>query len=96
MEWHAICYKETKTAVVRRADYGITDAEWKYNCRIQCSGTHRPRVAEAMLLKGYEVLDELDWNDYIKSLDSSGDIPNDVYVSTKKVWDKWDRETPIY
>ena len=45
---------------------------------------------------GYELLDNDTWKEYISSLDELGDVPNNNFISTRVVYDKWDQTPIIY
>jgi len=95
MEHHAIYHKSY--AVVRRADYGISDLEWHYECRIiQINYKQESMAQEYVRRLGYELLDNDTWNEYISSLDELGDVPNNNFISTRVVYDKWEQTPIIY
>jgi hypothetical protein len=84
-------------AVVRRADYGITDIEWKHGCRsIQIN--YRQKLMSEGYVKhlGYEVLSDDAWREFISSFDDLVDVPNNNFISTRVVYDKWDTKPTIY
>ena len=87
MEYHTIYHPTTNTAVIRRADHGITDAEWEHGCRIKPKSPETPE---------YKVLDALGWSEHMSSLDEPGFVPNNNFISTRVVHDKWDSDRPIY
>jgi hypothetical protein len=80
MEYHTICHPLSKIAVIRRADHGITDAEWEHGCRI------KPETPETF----YKILDDFEWSEYMSSLDEPGIVPNNNYINSYPVLDKWD------
>ena len=94
MEWHAITLQ--KMATIRTADNGIANNEWQHGARIvryEKNLNSKPELVEYLNSLKFEILNREEWKEY---LFNPNNIQNDTYISTKKVWDKWDRETPIY
>jgi len=95
MEHHAIHLDGN--AVVRRADYGISDIEWKHGCRIiQINYRQTSMAIEYVRRLGYDVIDDAQWKEFISSLDDLVDVPNNNFISTRVVYDKWDTKPTIY
>ena len=95
MEYHAV-YLD-KTVVVRSADQGITAFEWKHGCRIIPSdGLRQYAFRDQLKTLGYKVMEPNDWNEMMKSKRDPLDVPNNNFVSTKVVYDKWDSKPTIY
>lgn len=93
MEYHAITHSDY--CVIRPANHGVSDIEWGHNCRT----FYRPNKTRVELLEltsGYYVLDDLQWSNYIGSLDDPGLVTNNNFVSTRVVRDKWDSDRTVY
>jgi hypothetical protein len=84
MECTIICHPASMFAIVRRADHGITNTEWRHGCRI------KPHAI------GYKIVDALAWSQHIGSLDDPSLVPSNRFISTRVVRDKWDSDRPIY
>ena len=95
MEHHAIHLDGN--AVVRRADYGISNIEWKHGCRAIQVNYRQKLMSEGYVEHlGYEVLSDDAWREFIGSFDDLVDVPNNNFISTRVVYDKWDTKPTIY
>lgn len=95
MEHHAITHSDY--CVIRPANHGVNDIEWQHGCR----SFYTPDCTRVEVLKltsgsGYYVLDDRQWSDYIGSLDEPSNVPNNNFVSSRFIPDKWDSDRPIY
>ena len=93
MEYHAITHNDY--CVIRPANHGISNTEWLLGCRIFYKPNHT-KVELEKLTGSYYVCDEREWSQYILSLDDSSNVPNNNFISTRVVYDKWDNNRPIY
>ena len=94
MEHHAIHLDNF--AVVRRADYGISNLEWHYGCRVIQINYKQTSMAEEYVRRlGYILLDQDAWSEYISSLDEPI-VPSNNFISTKVSYDKWEQIPFIY
>ena len=95
MEYH--CVHLNKTAVVRSADQGTTAFEWKHGCRIiQSNGMRQFAFKDHLKTLGYNVLEVDDWNHMMKSTQDPMNVPNNNFISTRVIRDKWDSRPEIY
>ena len=95
MEYHGV-YLD-KTVVVRSADQGTSAFEWKHGCRIiPSNGMRQFAFRDHLKTLGYQVIEVDDWNYMMKSKRDPMDVPNNNFISTRVVRDKWDSKTEIY
>ena len=97
MEYHAITHSLSAVAVVRTADHGVSDTEWRHGCRIfKFNSPFQSQVNTELLVCGFEIYDNHEWSEFIGSLDEPSNVPNNNFISTRVVYDKWDNNRPIY
>lgn len=97
MLYHAIYHAQSNLAVVRPADHGVSENEWRHGCRpLHIFETFKSWVNAKLVDYDYEVLDDRQWSNFISSLDEPGIVPNNNFISTRVVRDKWDSDRPIY
>ncbi|CAB4130842.1 hypothetical protein UFOVP133_24 [uncultured Caudovirales phage] len=97
MLYHAIYHPPTHQAVVRPADHGVSDNEWRHGCRVLAIySPFLTKTSELVKDCGYYLVDNHEWSDHIASLDDPGLVTNNKFVSTRVVRDKWDSDRPIY
>ena len=97
MLYHAIYHPPTSLAIVRPADHGVSDNEWRHGCRpLHIFETFKSWVNAKVIDCGYEVLDNHEWSNYIASLDDPGLVPNNNFINARPIIDKWDGARPIY
>jgi hypothetical protein len=99
MEYHAIFHTGDYVCIVRPSNHGITDTEWERGCRILVRiDTMTQRELETSLENnsGYMVLNAQEWSEYISSLDEPNNVPNNNFINSRPVIDKWDGARPIY
>jgi len=97
MLYHAIYHPLTHQAVVRPADHGVSENEWRHGCRVL--PLYSPFSTQTSTLvqdSGYYLLDNYQWSEFITSLNDPGDVPSNKFISTRVVRDKWDSDRPIY
>ena len=93
MLYHAIHFDGK--VVVRPMTDGITDAEWFHGCRCVEHSLSQYKLTEA-LKDRLDVLTKEQWSELISSLDEPGNVPNNKFISTRYVRDKWDADRTIY
>ena len=82
-------------ATVREAN-GTTDKEWRLKCRIlMTETTRRQALIDELESLGYEVFDAEGWKKCLNQ-ECEDDVPNNFFVSTEVVFDKWDSVPTIY
>lgn len=95
MLYHAIYHNDK--AVIRLENDGINDTEWEHGCRIIRISYNQLSFAQGYIKDtGYEVLTRDEWSSYIDSLDDPSNVPNNSFVSTRPIKDKWDLDREIY
>lgn len=97
MPYHAVISMKDRCAHIRSSNHGVTDIEWLHGCRTY--GTEEIRSELEMDLKRkkmYDVLDDNQWKDYIISLDDPSNVPNNNFINSRFVPDKWDTRPEIY
>jgi len=83
-------------AVVRTADNGISELEWKYGCRIlPLELTREQPILHYLRSNGYNVLNRDEWKQFIDDFDDDY-VPSNRFISTIHVPDKWDWKPEIY
>lgn len=97
MEYHAIIHSLSAVAVVRTADHGVSDTEWRHGCGIfKFKSPFQSQINTELLVCGFEIYDNYEWSEFIGSLDEPGLVTSNNFVSTRVVRDKWDSDRPIY
>ena len=96
MMYHAI--ELDNNLVVRPVVDGITDIEWFHGCR--CFETSSSEYQLKTLLQQHypnmNLLTTEEWKQFISSLDDPDNVPNNNFISTRVVRDKWDSNREIY
>jgi len=94
---HHIAITHKNKAIVRLGDQGINDFEWEFGCRAIQLSYKRELDAHAYVKHlGYEILDKQQWNEYLADLDASDNVPNNIFVNSKPILDKWDTARNVY
>ena len=97
MEYHAIIYSLSAVAIVRTADHGVSDTEWRHGCRIfKFKSPFQSQINTELLVCGFEIYDNHEWSEFIGSLDDPGLVTNNNFISTRVVRDKWDSDRTVY
>ena len=97
MFYHAIISMKDRCAVIRPSNHGVTDIEWMHGCRTY--GVDMSPIDLELDLKRkkmYDLLDDNQWRDYIISLEDPVLVPNNNFISSRFVPDKWDTRPEIY
>lgn len=97
MFYHAVISMKDRCATIRPSNHGVTDIEWLHGCRTY--GVDMSPIELELDLKRkkmYDVLDDNQWRDYIISLEDPVLVPNNNFVSSRYVPDKWDTRPEIY
>jgi len=97
MFYHAIISMKDRCFTIRPSNHGISDLEWLHGCRTYGVDMN-PIDLELDLTrkKMYDCLDANQWRDYIISLDEPVLVPNNNFVNSRFVPDKWDTRPEIY
>lgn len=98
MKYHAIISMKDRCAVIRPLNHGVSDLEWHHGCRTYYLPSENKLDLEKDLMrkKMYDILDDNQWKDYIISLDDPTLVPNNNFVNSRFVPDKWDTRPEIY
>ena len=95
MMFHAI--KLLDNIIVRPVPDGITDAEWFHGCRaFEYSASEYKLKARIKEYANMNLLSTEEWKELISSLDEPENVPNNKFISTRVVRDKWDTNRAIY
>ena len=97
MFYHAVISMKDRCFTIRPSNHGVTDIEWHHGCRTY--GVDMSPIDLEMDLtrkKMYDCLSENQWRDYIISLEDPVLVPNNSFVSSRYVPDKWDTRPEIY
>lgn len=96
MMYHAI--ELNNNLVVRPVVEGITDIEWFHGCRCfeTSSSEYKLKTLMQQHYPGMKLLTIEEWKQFISSLDDPDNVPNNSFISTRVVRDKWDADRKVY